>query len=111
MAEDYRVWFKERGRGGQAYYEETSLLTFDMEMFTGPGTTIYARSPEEWDAYYETHQAPWAKGRRAEILDRLGKEMLRKFYGAGKYSVEEHWVYLVPARWFFKRLIGRFRKP
>jgi hypothetical protein len=75
MADDFAVEIVTRGRGGVIGYREGShRYEFEWE-FGGAKTVaiIYAPAPAEWAS-----KLPWAAGRRDEVLDRVGREVVRQ---------------------------------
>src|SRR5437762_3099070 len=79
------------GRAGLIHYREGAQVhTFDWE-FGGAGVvvTIYVPTPAAWDA-----KVPWAKGRRAEILDTLAREVCRQRCSGCEIELQDHWINL-----------------
>ena len=75
MTEDFSIEIVTHGRGGVIRYREGAhRCEFDWEF--GGGKTlaiIYAPAPDLWAS-----QLPWAAERRDEVLDRVGRNVVRR---------------------------------
>src|ERR1700716_2528142 len=90
----YSVGVTQDGRGGEVdYVEGGQRLSFEWD-FTTEGLVIYVPSPEKWDQYSEENRAPWAAGRRREILTRLAEGLRDKKARGAKISIENDWIHL-----------------
>ncbi len=107
-ADDYHIEEEPHGRGGWVFYVGETRLPFPWEMMAFDEDAIRIPTPEEWDDYCETHNANWAKGRREEILKRVGERYLKKNYGKGTFEVEDKWIVIKPAPSFFSRILEFF---
>lgn len=75
MADDFAVEIVTHGRGGVIkYVEGAHRYEFDWE-FAGAKSVaiIYAPASAEWAS-----KLPWAAGHRDEMLDRVGREVVRQ---------------------------------
>ena len=83
------------GRSGLLHYREgPHTHTFDWELGGGDVLmTVYVPTPTEWDA-----AVPWAAGRRAEILERLGRTLCRQQFPPGRFEIEDQWITVREAR-------------
>ena len=67
------------GRAGKVVYTEgEGALTFWWE-YSGPGVSIVVPTATEWDAECRRQNAPWARGRRDEILEVVAREAPRQY--------------------------------
>lgn len=109
-SKDYRVKLKQKGPGGQVFYEESDgTLPFRWAIHSRTGIGIFVPAQHEWDEYCDKHGAEWAKGRREEIVDRTARKLIKQRYGKGTYEVgEDNWVHLIPGPGLFSRLIDFF---
>ena len=80
------------GPGGVIHFRESSnVASFGWEFGGTPKVVviIYVPAPADWDT-----KVPWAAGRRAEILEKLAREVCRqKCRGCG-VEIEEHWIHI-----------------
>src|ERR1044071_7897138 len=89
------------GLGGTIYYEEQGArLPFEWGYVRG-GSRVGVPAPAQWGAFCERHGFMAGKGRREEILRRVG-EYVVMWYGAGlidrlfrrkiegDYEIEDH---------------------
>ncbi len=87
-----QVEVKRTGRGGHVTYTEGGVsLRFNWDI-NAEGEEIYVPPVSEWDAFCEENGAGWAKGRRAEILGRVGQEYCRQRAKKATWRIESHWV-------------------
>jgi hypothetical protein len=78
---DLRV--KGQGRGGLlTYIEGTHGIRFDFEL-ADPGI-IYCPPSMDWDTRYS-----WAAGRRAQILERVASEFVRREFRGYPFEFEQ----------------------
>jgi hypothetical protein len=90
----YRVEIEDQGRSGNVrYYEKGAPLEFWWE-FTMDGAAINVPLPGRWDAWCESSGAGWARGRRAEILQRIGEETKRKRAASAEIEIQDDWIEL-----------------
>ena len=73
------------GRGGSIYYREgEQRIAFDWEFALPPAIVlIVGPKSDGWDSAY-----PWASGRRAEIFDFVGAEVVRQQVAGGGFEVD-----------------------
>lgn len=65
--------------GSIQYIEDGRPLSFPYKSILR-GIGISVPTAEQWSDYCERHSTDWAKGRREEILKRIG-ETVKKWYG------------------------------
>jgi len=92
----WTVEIAERGRSGTiAYREGDGALVLAWEFGgTDEVVAILAFAADRWDARY-----PWAAGRRAEILSRVGAEVVRQKAPTCVVDLGEAdrgWIYIRP---------------
>ena len=78
------------GRGGNIVYRQTgSELSTWWEFAAGDRVVVFIAvpTPGEWD-----RQVPWAVGRRAEILARVGSEAIRQKASACSYEIGDRFI-------------------
>ncbi len=97
----YNVSQEQHGRGGWVYYSEQTQLRFPWEILGVGGIAIRVPAPEDWDGFCEAQNAKWAKGRRREILERIGKTFAKKRYRRGDFQLETTWVVVKPGSSLF----------
>lgn len=73
---NWSVSFGERGRDGYVYYSEFVVRTMSFYWEFGGGDTVAIVSYGTEAAWKKEY--PWAVARRAEILDRVAKEVIRQ---------------------------------
>ena len=103
------------GPSGVVHYREgPNVHAFPWEF--GAGTTlliIYVPAAADWDA-----ALPWAAGRRATVLERVGRAAARREFPFGRVELAERWISVLAPRppWrvvgdWLKRLVGRGPRP
>lgn len=105
----YKVKIKQEGRGGWIYYiEKEKTLPFDWEYFMYPSLGVVIPSSDKWNSYCENHNASWAIDRREEILQRIGREVLEKQYGNGRFEINDEWLVIHGGHSLVSRLANYF---
>lgn len=93
MPHPWTVTIEELGRGGTVRYRETEgVIACDWE-FSGGDTiaSIRVGTEAEWRASH-----PWAVARRAQIVDRIGGDVIRQRAPSCRYELDERgWMHLV----------------
>lgn len=93
MTAAFQVEITQEGRSGGIVYRETGGEFSTWWEFAG-GHDVVAflavPTPEQWD-----RQLPWATGRRGEILDRIGSEVIRQKASSCRYTIEDDFIYIV----------------
>jgi hypothetical protein len=70
----WRVIIRTRGRSGFIdYIEGPNSLSIEWEFGGSVVAIVYAPVPADWD-----RQHAWAAGRRSEIMERIGVEVVRQ---------------------------------
>ena len=104
----YQIEEKAEGRAGWVFYVEQGRLPLPYEILGVPGRGVEVPPAEEWDEYCEKHGSSWAKGRRDEIVQRVAKGLLKKWYGSGSYEVVEgRWLNIYPGPSLLSRLLDK----
>jgi hypothetical protein len=107
----YTVEIKRTGRAGWAEYREDGRgLRFGWDINT-EGAEIYIPPPHEWDFFCEENGAPWAQGRRQEILGRLAQEYCRQRAKKAKWRIEDRWIIISFENYFIHRLLNKLFGP
>jgi hypothetical protein len=74
----YSVELTQQGPCGSIFYKEQDrALEFPWEYFE-KGIIVRVPSPGEWGAFCERNKAEWGKGRRDEILARVGDFYIKR---------------------------------
>jgi hypothetical protein len=90
---NYKVEIDQSGRGGRvSYIENERPLNFDWE-FAVNGVDLFVPPPEKWDAYWQSSDADWAKGRRQEILERVADEVRKQKAAGAEVTIEDNWIH------------------
>lgn|GEM_PF-3521442 len=106
QTDKYKIEEKQIGRAGWVFYTEETRLAFPWEILGTTGISISVPTPEKWDEYCDENNAHWAKGRREEILQRVGRFMSRKESGNSSFEIEPNWIVVVPGPSLISRLLG-----
>ena len=79
------------------YKEDRGSYDFDAELCTGDVLlSIYApRDDGEWE-----RRLPWAAGRRAEVLERVARHVIRQESWGSKFIIHPGRVDILTSRWF-----------
>lgn len=108
---DYQIKVEQTGRAGYIFYIEKSRLPFAWEMIISgrkTGTGVVIPSPKEWDNYCEKNGANWAKGRRDEIVRRIGEAVGNGWYSNGTYEIrDDRWLDAYPGQSLISKFIHR----
>ncbi|MCP9927712.1 hypothetical protein [Cyanobium sp. CH-040] len=74
-ASPWRVEIVEHGRSGRVVYQEAAgQVAFHWEFSGGDAiASLWVGAAEHWNS-----RVPWAAGRRAEILERVALEVVRR---------------------------------
>ena|SRR5947209_4739835 len=101
--DEYSIEQKQKGPSGRVFYSEQGrALDFYWEYIV-KGVSVTVPPPREWDTFCESHGTPWAKGRRDEILGRIGEFYVRRFSKGwferlfrikvkSSYEIEDRWL-------------------
>jgi hypothetical protein len=73
------------GRGGSiGYFEQGRRIGFSWEFAMPPALAlVFGPSARAFE-----HEAPWAAGRRAEVYDTVGREVVRQQAPGGSFVVD-----------------------
>ena len=79
----YSVVLEPHGRTAVLHYREGQhTVSFNAEFGSGAVIQIVTiPAPRDWD-----REVPWASGRRAEVLARIGQELVRQGSGGAHYE-------------------------
>ncbi|MCY7346240.1 MAG: hypothetical protein LH614_08485 [Pyrinomonadaceae bacterium] len=89
---DYQVKITQSGRGGTIYYRENEQeLPFGWE-FAINGALLFVPSPQHWNNFCDRNHLPSTQNRRDEILERVGREVVRQKTSGGKYAIEDDYI-------------------
>jgi hypothetical protein len=89
----YAVEIGQTGRGGTITYSDRgSLLSFDWE-FAIDGVDMFVPTPEQWDAFCQSRDAAWAKGKRQEILAQVAEEVRKQKATSAVVTIADNWVH------------------
>jgi hypothetical protein len=90
---NYKVEIDQSGRGGRvSYIENERALNLDWE-FAINGVDLFVPTPEQWDAYWQSRDADWARGRRQEILERVADEVRKQKAAGAAVTFEDNWIH------------------
>jgi len=90
---NYKVEIIQSGRGGSInYIENEQALRLDWE-FAMDGAYVFAPTPAQWDAYWQSNNIPWAAGRRQEILERVAEEVRRQKAQTAKVTMDDDCIH------------------
>jgi hypothetical protein len=99
MAADFSVEIVTHGRGGVIRYREGwHRCSLDWEFGGGNALAIiYAPPPDRWAT-----EVPWAADRRDEVLDRVGREVIRQQCSRCSHVIHAGGVDILEpaAKWF-----------
>jgi hypothetical protein len=91
---NYKVEIDQSGRGGTVrYVEHEQTLRFDWE-FAIDGAYIFVPTAEQWDAYWQSNNIDWVRGRRQEILERVSEDVRQQKAQSAEVAIEDSCIHL-----------------
>lgn len=89
---DYRVQMIGTGPDGDLIYIRNPFQLKFWWAYSGPGISINAPRPEEWEIFCADSGAEWAKTQRRQVLQEIGEEIRIQSGFEGKVVIDDKGV-------------------